>query len=146
MTTETKQPGPASFVFAVLINVVFLVFIASHQTWRPLLDGAVTDDFPRVLWAMYLGAAVQIVGNLLLLQHATPGARRLLDFIFAAVGLVGAVVMFQVFPFDLARFGGWAPVLARVLLIIGIVGGALGTLVKFVGLFIGRKPPRLAHR
>lgn len=67
--------------------------------------------------------------------------RRLFDAVFAAVGLLGAVVFYRVFPLDLSRFGDGATVVARVVLVLGIAGGIIATLVNAVRLVLGDVPP-----
>lgn len=139
--TPRRERGPAGFVAAIVANALILLLLSLHPVWRPLLGGVVTPAFADVLWAAYLGVAVQILGNLVMLANDARWLRRLFDAVFAAVGLLGAIVFYRVFPLDLARFGDWATVVARVVLALGIVGGGIGTLVGLIRLMTGDLPP-----
>lgn len=136
-----RARGPAGFVAAIVANAIILLLLSLHDAWRPLLGGVVTPAFADVLWAAYLGCAVQILGNLVLLANDARWLRRFFDAVFAAVGVIGAVVFYRVFPLDLARFGDWATVVARVVLVLGIIGGGIGTLVGLIRMVVGELPP-----
>lgn len=134
-TIEKREPGAGSFIIAALFNVVMLLLINAHASWRPLLGGIVTEAFADALWVMNLGCAVQIVGNLLMLADERRRLRRAIELVFNVVALLGAVVMFRVYPFDFSRFDAWVNVTARVLMVLGIVGASIAlvvTLVRFV--------------
>lgn len=137
----SRERGPVGFVVAIVANALVLLLLSLHPVWRPLLGGVVTPAFAEVLWAAYLGGAVQILGNLVLLANDARWLRRLFDAVFSAVGLLGAVVFYRVFPFDLSRFGDGATVVAYLVLMLGIVGGGVATLVSLVRLVVGELPP-----
>ena len=136
-----RERGPVGFVAAIVANAILLLLLSLHPVWRPLLGGVVTPAFADVLWAAYLGVAVQILGNLVMLANDARWLRRLFDAVFAAVGLLGAIVFYRVFPLDLSRFGDGATVVARIVLMLGIVGGGIGTLVGLIRLMTGDLPP-----
>lgn len=129
-----RVTGPVGYGFAAAMNLIGLVVLNTHETWRPLLGGVVTARFPEILWAANLSVAVQLVGNALLVVRAPPALRRVLEFVFAVLGLVSVSVTLSVFPFDLGRFGTWSNVVARGILLVGVVGSAVGVLVSLVRL------------
>lgn len=129
--------GRLGLAFAVLINAALLVVYATHETWRPLLGGVVTPAFAEVEAALALGALVKVAGSLHLLRRATPLRRRAWDFLFALTGLIGAVALLRVFPFDLARFPGWVPVATRAVLGVALFGTAVASLVTGLRLLLG---------
>ncbi|MDP1826970.1 MAG: hypothetical protein Q8L48_27095 [Archangium sp.] len=131
--TETEK-SPVGFAFAAIFNFVFMLVLNAHAVWRPWLHGVVTASFVDVLWAANLGFVVQIFGNLVLSVTSPRPLRRVMDLIFASAALVGAVVFYRVFPFDLARFGEPVVVTARVLLALGVFGSAVAIMVSLVRL------------
>lgn len=145
MTTSLPSPrkerGAGAFVAAIVFNALFLLVAHAHDVWRPWLGGVVTPAYADVLWTVNLGAAVQILGNALLLSRVSFLRHRVVDFAVAVSGLIGAVVFLRVFPLDLARFGAGAEVVARVLLVLGVLGASVAVLVAVVRLAVGANPP-----
>jgi hypothetical protein len=145
-TIKTER-GPVGFAFAAVINFVFMMILNAHAVWRPWLRGIVTPAFIDVLWAINLSCAVQIVGNLLLSISSQRPLRRFMDLLFAVVSLIGAVVMYRVFPIDLSRFGDAAVIFARAVLMFAVIAACLAILVNVVR-FLGsggKRPPTPAH-
>lgn len=142
----TVGMGPVRLALAGVLNLVMLVALNLDELWRPLLGGVVTADFSQVLWAMSLACGVQAAGYLLLWARPLLDVRRAVDFVLAAVSMVSAMVLFQVFPFDFSRFGAWATVLARVTVLLAVVASVVGALVALVKLISNRgaHPPH-AH-
>jgi hypothetical protein len=71
-----------------------------------------------------------------------------MDVVFAIAGLIGTIVVYGVFPFDLARFGDLVVVSAHLLLFLGIVGTSIAIFVNLVRLALGDQshPSPQAHR
>lgn len=148
-STQTEK-SPVGFAFAAVFNFVFMLVLNAHAVWRPWLGGVVTESFADVLWAANLGFTVQIFGNLVLSVTSPRPLRRAMELIFAVAALIGAVVFYRVFPFDLARFGEPVVVTARVLLALGVFGSAVAILVSLVRLLVsavggGARPQRPVH-
>lgn len=132
-----KERGPLGFAVAAIFNFLILLLASAHATWRPWLGGIVTDAFADVLWAVNLTCMVQIIGNLILYVRSPWWLRRLMDVVFAVAALIGAIVLYRVFPFDLERFGELVVVLAHVLLFFGIFGTSVAIFVNLVRLASG---------
>jgi hypothetical protein len=118
--SEVKPKPRYESAAALVVNLLGLAFVHLHDEWRPALGGVVTERFGETLWAITLAAVTQIAGNTALLAAPAAPWRRHVELAFALTGLVSAVVTMQVFPFDLARFGSLVPLLARILLGVGI--------------------------
>jgi hypothetical protein len=83
-----------------------------------------------VVWAVNLSLLAGLIANLAYVVHDPVWFKALGDLITTAVGLVPAVLLWRVFPFDFSGYSfGWA-VVVRVVLMVGIVGGILGILVQ----------------
>ena len=144
-----RERGLLAIAIAAIVSFFMLLVFNAHATWRPLLGGVVTDDYLEVLWALNLVCVVHIAGNLILYLARPWWLRRLTDVAFAIAGLVSAIVIYRVFPFDLARFGDLVVVLAHLALFMGLVGTSIAIFVNLVRLVSGAgssTPTPHAHR
>jgi hypothetical protein len=144
-----RERGLLAIAIAAIVNFFMLLVFNAHAAWRPLLGGVVTDAYLDVLWALNLGCVVQIVGNLILYLARPWWLRRVMDVVFAIAGLIGAIVVYGVFPFDLSRFGDLTVVLGHLALFLGIVGTSIAIFVNLVRLVSGAgssTPTTHAHR
>ena len=132
-----RERGLLAIAMAAIVNFIMLLVFNAPATWRPLLGGVVTAEYGDVLWALNLGCVVQIVGNLVLYIARPWWLRRLMDVVFAIAGLIGAIVIYGVFPFDLTRFGDLVVVLGHLALFLGIVGTSIAIFVNLVRLASG---------
>lgn len=120
------------YVVAILVNIAMWYVIYVWPGWEavPFL----TEDTRQVLGLVSLSLAANIVANVVYLVLRRPWVEPLGNMLTTAIGLVALVRFLQVFPFD---FGiatvDWATV-TRVLLILGIVGAAIGIVVQFARL------------
>ena len=133
MAKRIEKDGRFGFLAAAIVNALLLLAVNAHETWRPWTNGVVTDAFLEVLWAVNLALWVQVLGNALLFFTHPLWFRRMAEFGFALVTVVSSAVLYQVFPFDFAAIQqAWLDVVARIFLIVGIAGGALGMVVAMV--------------
>ena len=134
-TTEAKRPSTASrragYVIAVVINAVLLWLIHVWPGWDvvPFL----TADFESVLWLVNLSLIVTIALNLIYLVRDPKWLTATGAIVTTVIGLVAAVRMLQVFPFDFDDSDIW-PVVFRVLLWVAIVGSVIGIITNLVTL------------
>jgi hypothetical protein len=137
----------ATFVVTAVVQFALLLVINNHDWWRPLLGGIVTARFADTLWAINLVSVVQILASLLLSVWRPARLQRVLDIITAALSCVSGLVTWQVFPFEVLRFGPWAPIALRALVALGIAATVLAVLVnlgKLVSLAFPLNPDRPA--
>lgn len=132
-TTAERRPTRASrragYAVAIGINLVLLWLVHGWPGWDavPFL----TADFETVLWLVDLSLVVAIAVNAVYLvrdQRRLTAAGAVLT---TAIGLVTAVRLLQVFPFDLGTSDVW-PVVVRVLLWVAVVGSAIGIVANLV--------------
>lgn len=120
----------AGYVTGALVGAAGLFVINIWPGWDavPFLTAETTE----VLWLVNVTLLVGIVANLIYLFYDAPWLTSLGGVVTTIIGLVAAIRITQVFPFD---FGDWAfdaTVLAWILLIIAIVGSAIGIVVQVV--------------
>ncbi len=122
-----QQPSRAArivgYVLAIAANLAMLWVAYRILDWGwPF----VTDDWTLVLPAITAAAAVAIVTNAGLIAYDGPAVKAGVEIVQSAMGVVVTARMLQVFPFDVSD--GWET-LIRVVLVLGIVGSAIGILV-----------------
>ena len=129
-----RAPNPTgSYVGGAVVNVVLLVLVNAWPGWEavPFL----TDRTPLVLGLVNASLVTGIVVNLVLAVWHPPRLKALGDLAVGAVGIAAMVRIWQVFPFDVAGTA-WETV-ARVLLVVGLIGSGIAMLVALVRLVRG---------
>lgn len=133
-TTQTGRPAAAArrvgYVIGALVGVALLYLIDVQPGWHalPFLTAGTT----QVLWLVNASIVVGILANLAYLFRDTRRVTAFCGVVTTAFGLAAMVRTWQVFPFDFTGYSfNWA-LLARVLLILGIVGSAVAILVNGV--------------
>jgi hypothetical protein len=131
--TTVKRPRPPAtarrtgYIVAAVVNIVLLFLVNVTPGWEavPFL----TEKMALVLGLVNLSMTAGVIVNILFALYDARWFKALGDILTTGVGLAALVRMLRVFPFD---FGGssvdW-PLVARVLLLIGIVGSALAIVV-----------------
>jgi len=128
---DARAPRPAratGYVVAAGINLalVWLVNVTPGWRWVPVL----TEAFSGVVGLVTLSLVVAAAFNLLYLLADPPWLKRLGDAATATVTVLVMLALWRVFPFDLAVLpAGWARPL-EILLVVGVVGAAIATLVN----------------
>ncbi len=136
--TSTAAGRVLGHLVGVLVNVVMLLAIHVWPGWDAL--PFLTGETPQVLGIIDASLVAGIVVHLLQL----PGRPGWLNpaglVVTSAFGVATSLRVLQVFPFDLSH--GWELVV-RVLLVIGVVGAAIGVLAALVSLVRMRRAERL---
>lgn len=138
-TVSTRRPWDhrqsvgarrAGYVIAIAVNAALLIAINVWPGWPavPFL----TDATQEVVGFVNASIAVGLAANAVYLLADPRWLRALGDMLTTAVGLVALVRLWQVFPFDFPAGGfDWA-LLARVLLVVAIVGSVIGILTAMI--------------
>lgn len=139
VTTSTRRPPVAArrvgYVIAVLVNLALLYLVNVWPGWEavPFL----TEDTTRVLTLVNASIVAGAVANVVYLVADPRWLRSFGEAFTTAVGIAAMVRLWQVFPFDFGDTGfDWA-IVVRVLLVVGIVGAAIGLLTNLVRLVSG---------
>ena len=129
-TTERRTTGRrAGYVFGALANALLLWLIHVWPGWEtvPFLTGDMTQVLGWVDAALVAGIAVPVVHLVRDPAWLTPAG----TLVTTAFGLAAVARLLQIFPFDLSP--GWATA-ARVLLVLSVIGSAIGLLAALVSL------------
>ena len=115
------------YVVAVLVNAAMLYAVNRWPGWQevPFL----TADTELVLGLVNATIVVNLVANVIYLVRDPRWLTALGDLVTTAVGLAALVRIWKVFPLDVSD--RWE-LLVRTLLVVGIVGSAIGIVVAIV--------------
>lgn len=118
---------------AVIVATLFAVNVWPGWAVLPFL----TDEMNEVLGLVNLSLVASLAVNAVYLVDDAPWLRSLGDLVTTGIGLVVLVRMLQVFPFDVVGSSTDWSVVVRVLLVVAIVGSAIGIVAALVGLLRG---------
>ena len=138
---DPRAPVPqrgrrAGYAGTLLTSLVMLLLVNVWPGWEavPFL----TARTVLVIGAVNASIIARAIADLVNVVVDQPRPRAFGDIISIGFGLIALVQIWQVFPLDVIGTG-WE-VVARVLLALGVVGGAIGMIDAFVRLFTGRFP------
>lgn len=121
---EKKRDSERSigaYVGAIVANGILLFVVNKVPSWNL---GFITGEYPAVLWAMNLSLLVQIGGSFALIFFHPRLLHHLANVVFNGFSLLALVIVLTVFPISFAA--QWGNTVARVVLIVAIVGTSIG--------------------
>jgi len=128
--------GAARLGYAIAIAIDIAILYVAHNllAWRvPFFTPAWTS----VLWAIDLSVGVSIAANVVFLFYDPSWFKHLAQIVMGILSIVPTYVVYRVFPFTLIPANLITPF--RVILILGMVGGAIGVVANVVALVRGNK-------
>jgi len=138
-TQARKRPSAASrrfgYVVAVLVNAALLYAANVWPGWEavPVLTG----EMRLVMGLVNASIVVSLTANVAYLVRDPPWLKALGDLLTTAVGLVALLRIWQVFPFDFGDTTFDWTLVVRIVLVVAIVGSAIGILAAFVAFVKG---------
>ncbi|WP_353828017.1 hypothetical protein [Agromyces sp. SYSU T0242] len=133
-----RASGPAArrlgYAVAVLVGLLLLVLVNVWPGWRvvPFLTDAAAEVLPWINASLAIGVVVNAIDLILDRRWV----KALGDAVTTGVGLAATIRIWQVFPFDFGDTTFPWVVVVRSLLVLAIVGSAIGILVAVVA-FVG---------
>lgn len=135
-TRPRKRPSVGvrrtGYVIAALVNAAILYLINVWPGWEEL--SFLTSETTQVLGVVNASLALGVVLNIVFIFSDPLWLKAAGDVLTSAVGLLVMVRTMQVFPFD---FSGWSvdwTWLVWTILVIGLIGTAVGVVVQLVTL------------
>ncbi|GAA2471566.1 hypothetical protein [Terrabacter carboxydivorans] len=124
------------YVGSIVVNLILLWLINGWPGWDavPFLTGRTV----LVVGAVNASIIARVVADAVNVVLDLPRPRALGDLVSIGFGLVALIEIWQVFPLDV--IGTAWEVVARVLLVLGFVGGGVGILDSLSRLVRGRFP------
>ena len=120
------------YLVAVLVNGIMLVMVNAYPGWRVL--PFLTEEFVSILWLVNLSLVAGIMLNLDYLAYDPAWFRSVGQIGVSAIGLVAALRMWQVFPFDISAYVFTWTAVIQLLLALAIFGSAVAIVVELVRL------------
>ena len=120
----------SGYAASMVINVALLYIANNLLVWDLL--AFLTADFAKLLWLINLSLGATILANLFWIGFDPAWFRSLAQIALNLIALLVSIRMYQVFPFDFSGFEfDWTPIV-RIVVVIAIIGSALGAVVELV--------------
>jgi hypothetical protein len=140
MLTDTKPPASKSpptgkrfgYALAALINGALVYVVHNLLAWdvAPFL----TDEFERVVPIITVSLVATAVFNVIYVVSDPVWFKSLTQIAVLGISIAATARMYRVFPFDFSAYDfDWAT-LAKVVMIIAIVGAGLAIITEFAKL------------
>ena len=135
--------GPVSrrvgYAIAAALNVALLLILNETPGWEAL--PFLTDDFSLVLGVVNASIVAGVVANAVYVVADPAWVRALGDIVTTGIGLAAMVRLWQVFPIDFTVTAVDLDLVARLLLIVAIVGSVIGIVAAAARLVRVLTPP-----
>lgn len=146
MTTKTRLPEELAkagrrlgYGVAIAINLVLVWVVGNLLEWE--LVGFLTPEFADVAPLIQVGLWVTVGANVVYMMDDRTFSTRAARLVVDIVNLFVTFRVFTVFPFDFsAHTFNWGFVF-RAVLVIALIGTAIGAVVHLGRLFKGEPPP-----
>ncbi len=138
IATETPRTPTLSsrrsngYLAAILVNAVLLYVANNLLGWG--FPRFLTSDFGRVLWIINLSLVATIIVNFAYLGFDGNWFKSATQIGLNALTLTVSVRMYQVFPFDFSSYQFDYTAIARIVIILTIVGTLAAMIVELVKL------------
>ena len=133
---DRRQPSTASrragYIIAALINVVGLWIVHHLLEWD--WPSFLTEDFRHLLPYITASFAATIIVNLLWAVRDPAWFRHVAQIGLNLVAIRAAVRTWEIFPFDFTGYASAWETVARVLIVLGLFGLMVATIVEVVRL------------
>ncbi len=135
--------GPISrrvgYTIAVALNVALLVILNETPGWEAL--PFLTDDFTLVLGVVNASILAGVVANAVYVVRDPAWLRAVGDIVTTGIGLAALVRLWQVFPVDFTVTAVDLDLVARWVLVLGILGSVIGIVAAAARLVRALTPP-----
>lgn len=131
MKQKNKTP---EYIANAIVNLILIWVWSRFTTWLPFL----TDSFAAVLPLFYISFAATIAANLMFLIYDAPVFKSLVKAALNIFSIVVMITLYFVFPFDFSAYHSNWDLIVRIIILVGIFGTAVGTVVEFLTAAFGR--------
>ncbi|MFA5927238.1 MAG: hypothetical protein WCT32_04085 [Patescibacteria group bacterium] len=122
------------YIVAIVINIVLIAIWGRLPQWLPFI----TDSFAAVLPLFYISFAATIAANMLFLVYDEVLFKATIKAALNILSIVVLITLDYVFPFDFSAYPGseWE-IVARIVLVVSIIGTVIGTVVESLQILFG---------
>jgi hypothetical protein len=133
VSPELRRAGRRfGYAIAIAINVAMLIVVQNILDWGWL--SFLTAEFGEVVPWITLSLLVSILANLIYQFEDSRAVRSTGQILINTISIVVTYRIFQVFPFDFSGYEfDWA-IVARIALILAMVGAGIGALTEAIKL------------
>lgn len=136
ISPELRQAGRRfGYGIAVIVNTLMLVVVLNVLDWGWF--SFLTDEFTDVIPWISLSLIVSIVVNLVYQLNDTTPVRSTGQILMNLVSIMVTLHVIQVFPFDFSAYQFSWEIVARVVLILAMVGAGVGIITEAIKLVSG---------
>jgi hypothetical protein len=128
--TAARRVG---YLIAAGINGVLLYLINVSPGWQAI--PFLTENTNQVLGLINISIVVGLAANVSYLVYDAHGWKTAGDLLVTGIGVIVLFRLWTVFPFDFASSSVNWPFLARLLLVVAMVGAAIGMATQLSSLF-----------
>lgn len=123
----------AGYFVAIAVNAALIFIFNNLLSWGVPF---VTDSISVCLWTINLSLAATLVANGVFLAFDPAWFRHLVQLLLSVIAFAALMTVYVIFPFN---FDGvnWEP-LARLILVVAMVGTAIGFVVDLVKIVMRR--------
>lgn len=127
LDTPGRVLASIGHLIAIAVNLVLLYVVRNLGEWDVL--SFLTDDYDKVIGPLSVSIIAAIIGRAL--RIVFPGRRigLLIEGVVTVFGFYALLRIFQVFPFEFDPDGFRWDLVARFVLVVGLLGSAIGILV-----------------
>lgn len=139
--STTQQPTAmrcVGYVMAIVVNAIMLWLVGRLLEWG--WPGFLTQDFVEAEGLVSASLVAGIVANAAFLVHDRGRFRALADLVTNGFGLAVTMRLWDVFPFDFSSYATDWTWLVRMVLVLAIVGTAVGIVASVARLLGGSSP------
>ncbi len=124
----------AEQIWIILSNIVFLWILDRVPSWDLKF---LAEDYTVVLLFMKINCYVQIGAAVLILLISMMPMRYLIKTLSEVSGLIVAVLLFYLYPFNFSVYSGmqWFDIVLKIIFIIAIIASAVSVIVNFIKIF-----------
>ena len=137
---DDRRRALSSFGHLVGIAVSLVLLYVVHKLVEWDLLSFLTDGYDRVVGPISLSIVATIVGHVVKIVLPSRRLGFLIDGVATAFGFYALLRIFQVFPFEFDPDGFRWHLVVRFVLVIGLLGSAIGVLVTPLRLLQGSMP------
>ena len=120
-SAATRRSG---YVGTVVFDALFLLALNVWPGWEVL--PFLTSDMDQVIGLMNVSIVVHLAANAIYVVWDPRWLRSIGEIVTSAIGVLVVARLWQVFPFDTAEdWSGWGLV-THLVLVLGVVGSAIG--------------------
>jgi hypothetical protein len=131
---EKKGKPISEFVFDIVANLIIFYIVNNLLTWNvPYL----TSEWTAVLWILNISIIYNLAVDIVMLLFYKGWLRAALKLIGNVISILVMLTFWFIYPLDFSSlsFGNTLDLIVRILIILGIVGTAIGAIVEFFKIF-----------